>query len=97
MGAVPGGSRPPWTAASVRRRDRLGGSVHEYYQSRHDVRPSEPNERVGLCSLARFDASFMWRAPARGFWSDGGPDFPRLSLRPTPGREGRSGTGGDAK
>ena len=32
IGAVPGGSRPPWTAASVRRRDRLGGLVHEYYQ-----------------------------------------------------------------
>jgi putative transposase len=32
IGAVPGGPRPPWTAASVRRRDRLGGLVHEYYQ-----------------------------------------------------------------
>jgi putative transposase len=32
IGAAPGGSRPPWTAASVRRRDRLGGLVHEYYQ-----------------------------------------------------------------
>jgi putative transposase len=32
IGAAPGGSRPPWTAARVRRRDRLGGLVHEYYQ-----------------------------------------------------------------
>jgi putative transposase len=32
IGAAPGESRPPWTAASVRRRDRLGGLVHEYYQ-----------------------------------------------------------------
>jgi hypothetical protein len=32
IGAAPGGSRPPWTAVSVRRRDRLGGLVREYYQ-----------------------------------------------------------------
>ncbi len=32
IGAAPGRSRPPWTAASVRRRDGLGGLVHEYYQ-----------------------------------------------------------------
>jgi hypothetical protein len=32
IGEAPGGSRLPWTAASVRRRDRLGGLVHEYYQ-----------------------------------------------------------------
>src|SRR6266540_2005496 len=32
IGAAPGRSRAPWTAASVRRRDRLGGLVHEYYQ-----------------------------------------------------------------
>jgi len=32
IGAAPCGSRPPWRAASVRRRDRLGGLVHEYYQ-----------------------------------------------------------------
>jgi putative transposase len=32
IGAAPGGTRRPWTAASVQRRDRLGGLVHEYYQ-----------------------------------------------------------------
>jgi hypothetical protein len=32
-------------AARVRRRDRLGGLVHEYYQIADDVRVSEPNGR----------------------------------------------------
>jgi hypothetical protein len=31
------------------------------------------------------------------FWSDGGPDFPPTSRRPTLGRAGQGGTGGDAE
>ena len=30
------------TATAVRRRDRLGGLVHEYYEPQHDVQASEP-------------------------------------------------------
>jgi hypothetical protein len=101
------------TLSSLRPQGRWGngGDVGSRRTADDACRPGPPPARtpLGLESPVRTavmlptspegDRHSLGRASHMGvkLWSDGGRDFPPLSLQPTPSRPGRGGTGGDAK